>query len=161
MEPPSEHQIETSIDPSFANVNEGHLATLLAHVLRVEGLPKGSASIAIVSDPEIRDLNERFRGVSAPTDVLTFVDGHSSHLADIAISYPTAARQAEMRGVDVQEELGMLTIHAGLHIAGYDDETEAEQRKMVARMNEIATATGVIPDADWWSRHYAASEARS
>lgn len=154
MEPPSEHQIETAVDPSFTNVNEGQLAAILSHVLKAERLPSGSASIAIVTDPEIRELNRRFRGVSAPTDVLTFVDGYSSHLADIAIAYPTAARQAEMRGVDVQDELAMLTIHAGLHVAGYDDETEPDQRRMVARMNEIAAVTGVSPDADWWSRHY-------
>jgi probable rRNA maturation factor len=159
MEPPSEHHIETAVNPSFPNVNESQLAAILSHVLKAERLPSGSASIAVVTDPEIRDLNHRFRGVSAATDVLTFVDGFSSHLADIAIAYPTAARQAEMRGVDVQQELAMLTIHAGLHIAGYDDETEADQRRMVARMNEIAAATGVATDAEWWSRHYAQQEA--
>ena len=155
MEPPSEHQIVTTVDPSFTDVNEGHLSTLLAQVLRAEHLPGGSVSIAVISDAAIQDLNQRFRGVSTPTDVLTFVDGHTSHLADIAISYPTAAKQAAMRGVDVQNELSMLTIHAGLHIAGYDDETEPDQRRMVARMNEIAAVAGVTPDSDWWSRHYA------
>ena len=155
MEPPSEHQIAITGDlASISAEVEVRLRDVLRATLTSEGIPSGSLNLAITDDQEISELNHRFRGISLPTDVLTFIDGSEGHLADIAISLPMATRQAESRGVPVWEELAMLAIHGALHVAGFDDETDADRQQMVQRMNLRAREVGIASDNEWWSRHY-------
>ena len=78
----------------------------------------------------MRELNRRFRGRDSTTDVLSF-PGDSApdpegrrHLGDIAISVPTAARQARVAGHGLQRELSVLVLHGYLHLLGYDHETD-------------------------------------
>ena len=155
MEPPPEHQIAITGDlASISPEVEARLRAVLASTLLAEGVPIGSLNLAITDDQEISDLNHRFRGISLPTDVLTFIDGSHGHLADIAISFPMALRQAESRGVPVADELAMLAIHGALHVAGFDDETDADRQQMVRRMNQRAAEVGIASDSEWWSHHY-------
>jgi rRNA maturation RNase YbeY len=65
-----------------------------------------------------------------------------------------ALRQAESRGVPVVDELAMLAIHGALHVAGFDDETDADRQQMVQRMNQRAAEVGIASDSEWWSHHY-------
>lgn len=110
-------------------------------------------SVLLTSDERIRSLNRDFRGVDEATDVLSFpapaTCAHS--LGDIAISVDMAARQASARGATLGEELCFLAIHGGLHLLGFDDETERERLDMVRRMNEVAEASGLRPDLTWSS----------
>jgi probable rRNA maturation factor len=89
-------------------------------------------------------LNQAFRGVPGPTDVLSFPfeePGPESaergseatpdrYLGDIAISVETARRQATRWGVSLARELALLVIHGTLHLAGYDHHTPAARRRM-------------------------------
>lgn len=109
----------------------------------------------LADDARLRSLNARFRGVDAPTDVLSFPSaGPGPTLGDIAISVETAGRQARLRGARLRDELALLAIHGGLHLVGFDDENEADRERMVDLMNEIARACGIGTDEAWWSRHY-------
>ena len=106
----------------------------------------------LTDDAHIRDLNRQFRGVDESTDVLTFPSApDGTYLGDIAISVPYAERQALARRVSLTQELAYLAIHGALHLAGFDDEEDADREKMVAEMNEVAKAAGLKPDEQWWS----------
>src|SRR3977135_539882 len=61
----------------------------------VARLPDTTATIAVrlTSDAELRRLNRTYAGHDAVTDVLSFA-GSDDHLGDLAISWPTAVRQA-------------------------------------------------------------------
>ncbi len=86
-----------------------------------------SFSVRFTSDRELRRLNRTFRGKDAPTDVLSFPGDRSAegwHLGDVAISVPTARRQAEAAGHDVDRELRLLVLHGVLHCLGYDHEAD-------------------------------------
>jgi rRNA maturation RNase YbeY len=65
-----------------------------------------------------------------------FVQGLSEErlLGDIAISLPTAARQAQEAGHPLDSELAHLLTHGILHLCGYDHvESAEEEAKMRSR----------------------------
>src|SRR5687768_312867 len=69
-----------------------------------------SATIAFVSDQNIRKLNQQFRNVAKATDVLSFPAGpetlaEATNLGDIAISVQTAAAQAKENGLTFEAEI--------------------------------------------------------
>ncbi|SRR6266498_4936262 len=93
------------------------------------------ATIAFVSNRQIRRLNKRFRGIDKVTDVLSFPadqegqqDPLESNLGDIAISVEKAETQAAENGLDYNCEIAQLILHGILHLCGYDH--EADQGEM-------------------------------
>ncbi len=100
--------------------------------------PLSTLAVRFVSEREMRRLNREFRGKDRPTDVLSFpgeetVEG--THLGDIAVSVPTARRQALERGHSVERELAVLLLHGILHCLGYDHETDdGEMKELETRL---------------------------
>jgi rRNA maturation RNase YbeY len=133
----------------------GVLRSAVKFALEGSGL-RGSVSVLLTDDAEIRELNRRFREIDAATDVLTFPfeDPGSGLIGDIAISMDTAQRQAEARGVALDDELAALAAHGALHLAGLDDETEADQATMVAAMNGVLRRLGIPENPNWTSLTY-------
>jgi len=72
--------------------------------------------VRLTNDAELRDLNERFLGVDAPTDVLAFPAGERDRVGDVAISVERALGQAP----DGIAELRLLAVHGLLHCLGHD-----------------------------------------
>ena len=105
--------------------------------------PNADLSIVITDDEQIHKLNRQFRGVDAPTDVLSFPAGHtdpesgSLYLGDVLISYPRASAQAERSGHSVADELQLLVVHGVLHLLGHDHAIPDEKAKMWAGQAEI------------------------
>jgi len=64
-------------------------------------------------------------------------------LGDILISVPTAIRQAEEYGHSVERELGFLFVHGFLHLIGYDHDTEADEKDMFAKQEQILSEAGL------------------
>jgi probable rRNA maturation factor len=105
-------------------------------------------SVALVDDEAMRQLNRTYRGKNRPTDVLAFAmrEGDNARfeedaelLGDVVISVPTAARQAGRRR-PLLDELTMLLAHGLLHLLGYDHDTKAKERVMVAKTRELEAA---------------------
>src|SRR5215207_7522322 len=97
-----------------------------ARALDAIGKSGSSATIAFVSDKTIRNLNQQFRGIDKPTDVLSFPDDGPDglNLGDIAVAVQTAAVQAKENGLSLNGELAQLILHGLLHLSGYDHETD-------------------------------------
>jgi probable rRNA maturation factor len=98
--------------------------TFAEKTLDAIGNSGSSATIAFVSDRNIRKLNQQFRGVDKPTDVLSFPADEPDNLGDVAISVETAAKQAKENGLSLDEEIAQLILHGLLHLSGYDHETD-------------------------------------
>ena len=109
--------------------------------------PEGADRMAVclVSDRRMRELNRRFRGRDATTDVLSFPAGGDvdpeggRHLGDIVISVPAAFRQARTARHRLRRELEILLVHGYLHLLGYDHETDdgtmlRVQRRLIRRL---------------------------
>lgn len=141
--------IAIQIIPRFrAEVDEGSLRRVAVEVLSAEGVKEAAElSLVITDDEALRELNRRFRGVDAPTDVLAFGTGPEEHfvsapesppyLGDVVISYQRALAQAEELGHPVAEELKLLVIHGILHLLGYDHQEEADAQMMREREENI------------------------
>lgn len=113
-------------------------------------------SISFVSDEEIAQLNDQYRGIVGPTDVLSFeCDGLDDdmmlfeddnfeepeyELGDIVIAPDVAARQTEEFGTTFEQEISLLLVHGLLHLNGYDHMEDEEAAEMEAREREILSA---------------------
>ena len=114
-------------------------------------------SVTFTDNAGIHLLNEQYRGVDRPTDVLSFpltdfagqndepaIDTPLVSLGDIVISLEKAAEQAEEFGHSFERETAFLTVHSMLHLLGYDHETgEEDELDMRARQTAIMEAMGL------------------
>ena len=113
---------------------------------------RGTVTVAIVNDAEIRELNRRFRGVDHTTDVLSFSDGSMDlhvgrssqgrrsaglkgppHIGEIAIARGIARRQARSAGHPDSTEWRVLALHGLLHLLGYDHEHDDGRMQRLER----------------------------
>ncbi len=122
------------IEPGGAALDA--LEALAGRVLEGEGVADGVALTILTTDDEtLQDLNSRFLGIDAPTDVLAFPEaaeaplgeGEAPSLGEIAISVPTAQRQAAELGHSLADEMAHLLTHGILHLCGYDHEGGGEE----------------------------------
>ncbi len=125
------------------------------------GLPPGAVvTLAFVDDEAMRDLNRRYRKKDRTTDVLSFGDALPpgvrgadaarrltadadgvTRIGDIVVSGAQAARQARRRRWPLASEIAFLAAHGVLHLLGYEDDTTAGYREMLA-LGRSAVATG-------------------
>ena len=97
---------------------------------------RGTVSVAIVGDEEIRKIHRQFLGADEATDVLSFrLDSacpgpHDDMFGEIVVSAETALREARKRGRAPERELALYAIHGALHLVGWDDRAAGDRRKM-------------------------------
>lgn len=160
MNEPHPGAIVTVLNLSGRKLKFDLIRRAIVETCRANGL-KGEVGVLLTTDEHIRELNSSFRQVDEATDVLTFAASADApsptgirFLGEIAISVDMAARQAASRKTSTRQEVGYLALHGALHLAGWDDEEEQDRAAMVAEMNRLAPACGLVPDPDWHSRHY-------
>jgi probable rRNA maturation factor len=91
-------------------------------------------ALRIVDAIEGRALNLSYRNKDYATNVLTFVYDDTDPLyADVVICAPVVEREAKEQGKDLFAHYAHLTIHAALHLQGYDHEKTRDAEKMEAR----------------------------
>lgn len=99
--------------------------------------------LRIVDESEGRALNKDFRGKDYATNVLTFVHDEDAVLhGDLAICAPIVEREAREQRKDLHAHYAHLTIHAALHLQGYDHENEKEAAVMEASETAIMQKLG-------------------
>jgi len=103
-------------------------------------LSSGEISVALVDDPSIALLNERFLGREGPTDVLAFSLGDGVDVVgDVYVGFEQARRQAADLGISLAEELVRLAIHGTLHVLGHDhpEDDERDASAMFALQEQL------------------------
>jgi len=118
-------------------IDLGRFERLLKRLVRRYELNRPEIVLAFVDDPEIRELNRKFRKKDKPTDVLSFplneraADG-KFYLGDIIISVTTASAQTGDLGHGLERELEYLTVHGFIHLLGFEHGRghEAEEEKI-------------------------------
>ncbi|MFM7471432.1 MAG: rRNA maturation RNase YbeY [Nodosilinea sp.] len=117
-------------------------------------------TLQLTSDTAIADLNQTFRQVNGPTDVLAFaalenpsplsaalLDSEPLYLGDIVISFDTAERQAQAGGHSLVWEVAWLAAHGFLHLIGWDHPDPTSLATMLAKQQELLTMGNLSPMA--------------
>ena len=99
-------------------------------VLVAEKVEGGAVTLILVDDDELLELNRAYLGHDYYTDVITFSLERKPLEGEIYISVDRAREQAADVGVRLGDEILRLAIHGTLHLAGYDDITDAQRRHM-------------------------------
>jgi len=95
-------------------------------------------NVLFSGDERIRNLNNRFREVDAPTDVMAFPSGdEGAFLGDVIISVERARAQAEELGHSLEDELEVLLVHGILHLVGYTDYDDSSRAIMFEKTDKI------------------------
>lgn len=127
---------------------------VLQQAMEAEQISSGAeVSVTFVTDEEIHQLNRDYRGKDQPTDVLSFALNEGEDeiigtelpniMGDVIISVDTAKAQAHEYMHTLEREICFLAVHGFLHLNGYLHETEAEEKKMFTRQNEILESYGI------------------
>ena len=117
-------------------------------------------SLVLTDDAGIAGVNRDYRGIDAPTDVLSFPqhedlmvdtlpagpEGAPLMLGDIVVSLPRAEEQAHTYGHSRARELGFLLVHGLLHLLGYDHESPDDAAVMEARQDAVLDSLGLRRD---------------
>ena len=103
-------------------------------------------SVIFVDSKEIQKINQQFRNLDQPTDVISFAVLDSEtidlpeievELGDIFINTEYAQKQAEEYGHSLEREYGFLFVHGLLHLLGYDHLKKTEEIEMFRLQDEI------------------------
>jgi len=120
---------------------------------------KGEVTVLLTRDAYLRRLNRQFRGKNQATDVLSFPAegsfpaagiGAEKIAGDLAISAPTALKQAVEQGHSLSAEIKILILHGLLHLAGYDHESDNGKmaRREVLLRAKLNLPQGLIERAE-------------
>lgn len=149
FEPDAEERISVQVDEPFAaEVNAADLAQVIAAALASEGRADAEVTLVVTDDEAVAALNQQYRGVDGPTDVLSFpaqeptpgfvsAPEADAYLGDIIIALPFTRRQAAELGRPLAAELRLLAAHGVLHLVGYDHAEPDEEAVMWARQDAI------------------------
>lgn len=95
-------------------------------------------SLTFTDNQTIHYLNQQYRQIDRPTDVLSFQqDLDNGLLGDIVISVEKAIEQAEEKKHSPEFELAFLATHGFLHLLGYDHMELEEEKVMFALQDDL------------------------
>ncbi len=135
-------------------------------VLDYENCPyESQVELLLTNNAEIQRINNEFRGIDRPTDVLSFpmieydspadfstVEEDDSNfdpetgeliLGNIVISKEKVIAQAEEYGHSVKREFAFLIAHSMLHLLGYDHMEDEERLVMEEKQRNILDNLGI------------------
>ncbi len=137
----------------LANLVERTIAAVLAQVrptLGREVPAQCEVAVRITDDAELHALNQTYRHIDQPTDVLSFAADEGSDagfvlppdlphfLGDIVLSYERVLAQAAEYGHTSERELAYLVAHGTLHLLGFDHERGAADAALMRQHEEAA-----------------------
>lgn len=155
------YEIMIEVDDGLPDaIDAAAIRAAVAATLAVHGMTDAAITVVLTTDEEVRTLNALYRGVDAPTDVLSFSARETQpdapelalptelaaelerYLGDLVIAYPYSVRQAAHYGNSVTAELQLLAVHGTLHLLGYDHQDAAAEAVMWAQQEQVLAQFG-------------------
>ncbi len=163
-----EKETEFEVDFDAASVAEA----VVAQAADQEGIPyEFDVNLTLTDSGAIRQINQEFRGIDEPTDVLSFpnldfltpgdfslledesreadyfdLESGQLLLGDIVINVDRVFSQAEEFGHSLKREYAFLIAHSMLHLCGYDHMEPGEAAIMEERQNKVLQALHITRD---------------
>jgi len=121
-----------SID--FALSNEDNTKDWIIATITKEEKPQGNLNFIFCNDSYLHNINLEYLNHDTYTDIITFPLRQDRIEGDIFISIDRIKENATTFNVSFDKELHRVIIHGVLHLIGYKDKSEEEQKTM--RMKE-------------------------
>lgn len=132
-----------SEDVDFELVNSESAGDWLRRVIAMENKPLKSLSIVFCSDEYLYRLNSEYLQHNTYTDVITFPYSEGEEVeGDIFISVDRVRENALAFQSTFEVELFRVMVHGVLHLCGYRDKEEGEQKTMREKENEYLRLLG-------------------
>ena len=159
---------ENSCEASFQFDMERQVERLVAFVCDYVKCPyEVEASVTMVNQEQIQEMNQEFRKIDRVTDVLSFpmmnydtpcdFDGDSFIqsmsvsieteelvLGDVVLCADVIRNQAKEYGHSELREFSFLVVHSLLHLFGYDHMEEGERVQMEKEQNVIMEKLNIL-----------------
>ncbi|MBE5992303.1 MAG: rRNA maturation RNase YbeY [Paenibacillaceae bacterium] len=142
--------------------------SVIEEAIDYENCPyEAEINVLITDNEDIRQINQEYRNIDSPTDVLSFPmieyespsdfdhleeESYDSFnpetgellLGDIVVSVDKVEEQAEKYGHSIDRELAFLIAHSMLHLFGYDHMQDDERIVMEQKQEEILSRRGYV-----------------
>ncbi len=155
-------EVDTAFKVDLSPDDEGRFRDLARRAVESTLLFEGKepqnyeVSVLFTDDDFISQLNQQYRGVEGPTDVLSFalnefqeeselthIPGLPDILGDIVVSVETASRQAQEKHTPEYHEIALLLVHGVLHLLGYDHHEPGKEAVMWERQEAVLESLGI------------------
>lgn len=161
-----EKEVEVVFDFDYEKLAEEVVFFAMEH----ENFPyEAEVNLTLTDNDGIHQINQMYRNIDAPTDVLSFPmlsytqagdfsaleedyednfnpDTGEIMLGDIIISVDRLREQAKAYGHSERREYAFLIVHSMLHLFGYDHMTKEEAAEMEAKQHQILDAMHISRD---------------
>ncbi len=111
--------------------------------------PAAELVVVLTDDLAIRLLNRAWRGVDAPTNVLSFPTKRAGDdpplIGDIVLAYETIAGEARAEHKPFAHHVAHLAVHGFLHLLGYDH-VRNEDAEVMEQVELDVLSRLAIPD---------------
>ena len=126
-------EIDLFVDHPTLGWDESQVLKCIRETVKLleDKFPQGDLSIAILSDEKVAELHDDFLQDPTKTDVITFPgDPEMEFAGEVCVSADRALASCGIHSTRFEEELTLYIAHGLLHLAGYNDKTEAQSKDM-------------------------------
>ena len=103
----------------------------LTSLVKEEGKLLGDVSVIFVSDDYLLEMNQTYLNHDYYTDIITFDYCEQNIISgDLFISVDRVRENADVFNADFRTDLHRVIIHGVLHLCGYKDKTEENEKEM-------------------------------
>jgi probable rRNA maturation factor len=115
----------------FSLQNRTALKAFIEFLFKKEKKKLASLNYIFVSDKKLLEINQQFLQHDYYTDIITFEMGEGSiSQGEIYISVDRVRDNAKQLGTTFKSELLRVIFHGALHLCGYGDKTQKQEKIM-------------------------------
>lgn len=115
----------------ISNLNSDLYELWLSKVANIEQKKLGDITLIFCSDEYLLNINQSYLQHDYYTDIITFDYSEDEFISgDLYISVDRVAENAEINNVSFSNELNRVVVHGVLHLCGYKDKSEEEEKVM-------------------------------
>ena len=127
------YKITIETDPTLNGLDNKTVKKIIEHTFVSENIKESDVTIIFGNKELLKELKKQFFEIDKPTDVIAFRlnEYNDNNIeGEIYICLPVAKENSEYFGEPYNREIARLVIHGGLHLIGYDDDTDGNRNKM-------------------------------
>jgi len=129
-------------DVEFEYPSLQHLRKWIEACVTLEGKKLGPVNIILCSDDYLLEYNKTYLDHDYYTDIITFEYEADPVEGDLYISLDRVKDNAASRDLALQDELDRVIIHGVLHLTGYKDKSEKDQKEMRQKEDQYLSIRG-------------------